>query len=283
MQLGAKAMANVQAFVQQAEPAYLGQVRTVYAEATQAQAIDLANQPSTANRTLIQDATSAAHGVWQHLSSNRATYLKAFSATDVDWAIQNAVIVEQSTYARIDDTDYREVSMAANIDWILRQASPGAKAMLWAHNLHINKVPGSMGGYVAAAHGSDYLAVGQLLNAGQYNAFGQVVVPANYMDVIQPWDAAPSYPGTVEYMLHSTGIPRMILDLRRASSTDPASQWISGGMLIRQIGAVYAGQTSLAGPDAIYGYDGFGLSYRVAQDFDALVFFDQTTPSVLLR
>jgi erythromycin esterase len=278
MQTGGVSMANVESFVQQAEPAYLSQVQTVYQQATQAQAINLAAVPTAANLATLQNATAAVHAVWQHLNDNTAQYLKSFPAADVAWAVQNAVIVEESTYARIDDRNYRETSMASNLDWILAHEPAGAKAALWAHNLHINKTPGTMGGYLSANHGADYAAVGQLFHSGQIT--NSYLIPNFPKGAIGPVDTVPSYPATIEYMLHSTGMPRLMLDLRLASANDPASNWITGGMYIRELGAAGGG---LYGGGVVYGPNGFGLSYSVGRDFDVIVFHDLSTPSELIQ
>ena len=55
-------------------------------------------------------------------------------------------------------------------------------------------------------------------------------------------DATPSYPGSIEYVLHSTGMPRFILDMRRASPDDPDASWLFGRTLYRTIGAVVHAQ-----------------------------------------
>jgi erythromycin esterase len=269
MQQSRLAIANVEAFVAQAEPGYLSQVQAAYALAAQA-----------ASLAQFQNAVAAADAVLKHLQTNSAQYLKTFTAAEVAWIVQNALIAEEATYARIDDTAYRETSMAANIEWILQQAPPGTNIAVFAHNLHINKTPGTMGGYLAARHGAGYVALGHLMHGGQYNALA--IPPGGVAMAVTACSAVPSYPGTIEYMLHATGIPQFILDLRSASPSDPASNWITGGMFIREIGAVYAGQTSLIDGGVVYGRDGFGMTYRVARDFDALVFFDQTTPSEYL-
>jgi hypothetical protein len=72
----------------------------------------------------------------------------------------------------------------------------------------------------------------------------------------------------VEYVLHSAGMPRFVLDLRRASPSDPGSSWLFGTTLYRVIGAV-------ADIGLIY-------SNQLTTDYDILVFFDQVTASALL-
>ena len=68
---------------------------------------------------------------------------------------------------------------------------------------------------------------------------------------------------------HETGIPRFVVDLRKAGADPAAAAWPEGTMPMRSIGAV-----------AMEG--GFAPT-RVAKSHDALVCFDRSTPSPLLK
>jgi erythromycin esterase-like protein len=256
MQYGGVAIQNVRNFVTAADPAYLPTLNAAYALALAITNNLGASQP----RAAVQAATDAVQAVRQYLAGHRADYLANNGAAQVDWAIQNAVIVEQSTYYAIGGSTYRDACMAANIDWIVQQ-NPGARVVLWAHDFHISRADGAMGSYLAANHGKDYVTIGQIFHSGQYNAYnnnGKLV--AN--------DAVTSSPPMVEYVLHSAGMPRFVLDLRRASPSDPGSSWLFGTTLYRVIGAV-------ADIGLIY-------SNQLTTDYDILVFFDQVTASALL-
>jgi erythromycin esterase len=197
--------------------------------------------------------------VWQHLADRREEYVLRFPAEKVDWAIQNAKVSEQATYMPISGSGYRDQCMAENLDWILQQ-NPGAKVVVWAHDAHISKSGGAMGSWLGDRHGSDYLAVGQIFHQGKYNAVSSTGLKAN--------DAVPSFPGTLEYAFHSSGMPKFILDLRRASPEDSAASWLFGPVQYRMIGALQA--------------DGFLFASQLTADYDALVFFDQVQASTLL-
>lgn len=267
MQSWQTAIPAVQTFVSKAEPDYLGTVQDVYAQAAR---IYSGSAAAKAAET-AQQVVDAAHAIWQHLSDSRSQYVDAgVSAYDVDWAIQDAAIVEQATQIGIyatrsqaESVQYRDRMMAANLEWILNQ-HPSARAVLWAHDGHVAKSPGWMGGYIAANHGADYVVFGQIFHQGSYNAQTVGTTPVS----IQASPATTSFPGTVEYVFHSTGMPWFILDLRKATPGDPGSGWLLGTVQYRTIGAAVA--------------DGFFISNRLAQDYDALIFFDQSTPSHLL-
>jgi erythromycin esterase-like protein len=140
------------------------------------------------------------------------------------------------------------------------QQNPGAKAVVWAHDYHVSRTAGAMGSYVAANHGNDYVVFGQVFHAGGYNAYnnGRLI----------PNDATPSFPGSIEYVLHSTGMPKFMVDMRRSSPDDPGSSWLFGQTQYRTIGSGAA--------------DGFSFTNHVTTDYDVLIFFDRVNPSVLL-
>lgn len=267
MQNWQTAIPAVQTFVSQAEPDYLGTVQDVYVQAARI----YSGSAAAKSANTAQQVVDAAHAIWRHLSDNRSQYVDAgFSAYEVDWAIQDAAIVEQATqigiYATRSQTEpvqYRDRMMAGNLEWILNQ-HPGARAVLWAHDGHVAKTPGWMGGYIAANHGADYVVFGQIFHAGSYNAQSADATAVS----IRAWPATTSFPGTVEYVFHSTGMPWFILDLRKATPGDPGSGWLLGYVQYRALGAGVA--------------DGFFVSNRLAQDYDALIFFDRSTPSHLL-
>ena len=102
----------------------------------------------------------------------------------------------------LGDALHRDRSMAENAEWILRQ-NPGARMVIWAHNWHVSRVPEAMGTQLAAKFGKDYLVVGQIFHEGAYSARAASGQP------LSTCAAVPSFPGTIEYMLHSTELPQI--------------------------------------------------------------------------
>jgi len=255
MQYAAVAMSNVTAFVSRVDPQTMATVANYY----QAM-LPVPNEESgLATPAQISAAANAAQAVVQLLQSKRDTYVLQQPAADVDWAIQNANIVYQALQDQQSGVTYRDQQMAANVEWIASQ-NPGARIVLWAHDAHIEKSSGTMGGALAQYFGSGYVALGSFFNAGVCNAVNSTSLGPNV--------AVESFPGSMEYVFHQTRIPRQILNLHLAQPTDPASSWLFGTFWDRMIGA-------LAEP-------GFSLDSALTEEFDAIVFFDQTTPSTLL-
>lgn len=246
------AVENVRAFVQRVEPTYMLTLNSNYADAV---TVETATLPAARLTAAINNTRTAR----EYLEQNRSRYLAALTAAEVDWALQNARIVEQAVRVRRDGGPFREEAMAANIDWILGQ-NPGAKVVLWAHNYHVARVSANMGSHLADRYGAAYLPVGQLFHEGSYNTSNGSRFSA--------YEAIPSFPGTIEYLFHATGTPRSILNLRAASPSDPASSWLLDQWLYRSIGSLLV--------------NGFGEFADPAADFDAIIFFDRGTPSKLL-
>jgi len=157
------------------------------------------------------DVAAACAGVVAQMEASRERYTGAgFAATDVDWATQNARIVAQAAdLAR--NSAVRDPDMAQNVEWIVNQAPPGKRVVLWAHNYHVYLGTGAMGSYLSAKYGQDYVVLGFAFHAGSYNAVGT--------NGLGPYPATASFPGSAQYVFHGTGMPQFIVDLRRPRRT----------------------------------------------------------------
>jgi len=151
--------------------------------------------------------------------------------------------------------------MAENAERFLDRAPAGSKMVLWAHNAHVSRREGAMGFFLAERYGADYLPVGLALHDGGY--------VAGVGRGLEVFEAMPSNPGSLEWALHKSGLPRLALDLRQASPADSSAAWLTEDLEFRNIGALPV-------------QHGFYRS-RVARDFDVILFFDHTAPSRPLR
>lgn len=255
MQFAPVAQRIVRDFIAKAEPAFLPALDDAWALVTAVNPIQL----TSTNRAAIEAAVTAARGVRVHLEEGFAEFIKSWPMAEVSWAVQNARVVEQATAVKIGGGLYRDEMMAANTAWILQQ-NPSAKMAIWAHNYHVSRVPAAQGSYLSRIYTADYVALGFAFHEGNYSAVRDGRLVSDNA-------AASSFPGSVEYVFHQTGLPRFILDLRRAGR-DNGGAWLLGQNEFREIGAVAA--------------DGYALRSSLPVDYDAIIFFDQTTPTVLL-
>ena len=219
-------------------------------------------------------ATAAA--AWKELIDHFEASRKLYESggadeRDIEWTIQNARVAMQSMQMGANQVS-RDTSMALNVDWILKQ-SPQAKIVSWAHNEHVNRRGGAMGSLLARWYGKDYLPMEFAFHEGRYNAISDAGLGAN--------DASPSFPGSAEYILHRTGIPLFILDVRKASQhlgkilCVEAPPFRSINEPCRSDDAYFRG----IGSGAI---DGFRLRRDLSNYSDALIFVERSSPSALL-
>ncbi len=217
------------------------------------------------------DAGAAAHAYaeWKairsQLESRRGELAAAVSGEELDWAIQNARVVEQDMEMRNAPAgspgDVRDRSMAENIRWILGQ-SPDAKIVLWAHNGHVARTPGSMGSYLDAMFPGRMVVVGFATGEGRYRAI------SNKGKGLGEWDLEPPPQGSLEYVLKDVGTPISLLDVRRASKNTPGSEWLLSPMPMRSVGAMEMDRQF------------FPVNVRDA--YDLIVWIERTTPAKAL-
>ena len=128
--------------------------------------------------------------------------------------------------------------MADNIQWILEQ-NPGAKMVVWAHNGHVSRGRAwghvAMGSFLTEKFPNEMIVFGFATARGFYTAFnGEKLASDN------PLLEAP--PASVESVLDSAGLPRLMLDIRGATRSEPGTAWAATSVPMRSIGAVAMAQ-----------------------------------------
>ena len=196
----------------------------------------------------------------------------------LEWAIQNARVVVQCMRARAlrmtpdESMAVRDAAMAANVKWILDQ-SPGAKIVLWAHNLHVmtSKLPpvqgpvkgrpgDSMGAALREMYGDQMRVFGFAFNQGSFRAWSQ-------NEGIRDFTVGPMPAGSLDATLAASGIPLFALDLRSAPNTGPVAEWLGAKHPTRNIPAGYS-------EEAAWSYT---FEQVIPEKYDALFFVEKTT------
>ena len=210
-------------------------------------------------RQLVQHSQK----VIDHLQDRREDYAGISNSEDLERAIQNARIVVQYFEAKAGDAS-RDLSMAKNVRWLLKQSPKDTKIVLWAHNWHVSRArewegePNEkMGYYLSRWHGDDYLPIGFATYQGRYRALGDNGIAVH--------DLQTGEPGSLEHYFHGTRLPRLILDLRRLSKDSQAPPELTRPLDFRLIGAT-------AEEEQFFVQDVHSL-------FDAIIFFDKTHES----
>ena len=273
MQYSRVTMDDVEAYVGRVDPAALPAVRAHFACFRQYQ--DQENggrilayaEASDAQKQGCRQGVLAVHA---HLEASRDRYVRASSAAEFERALRAARILVQNEEHLRGVPLVRDVYMAENAAWLLEQAGPGARIVLWAHNGHIAEESLAMGGHLAKRFGPDYLSVGFSFDHGSFNA---VIRPATVGPSVRPATVEPAHRGSYEYEFQRTGHPRFLLDVRPLRVSAPASAaWMRGPLGMRNVGSVYqpASPASYFSPT------------RLPNPYDVVIHFSETTPSTLL-
>jgi len=246
---------------------------------------DYVAQPSYATFQVAESIRAGwatqADTLLQVVTSYRAGWLDAArtaaDTVEVEWAIHAAELYTQA--ARFNVALYspeRDSLMAANLNWALRVLHPRARAVVWAHDVHVShggdlrrsfNAGAQMGAHLLHTYKLDYRAFSLLTSSGTYSA------TRSFTDhVIAEVAAFPAPPGSVEAAFGALPRPRgavgLIADLR-VGERDPAAGWLWQLRPIRSIGY------------AAYDY-GFDLTAAMPLEFDGAIYLEPTTSSRLL-
>lgn len=261
MQYPQGGMESVRAFVKKADPGFVETLENHYKLVREQYEIKKKRDGSSVDYKKWYDATGSVH---DHLAANRDTYLKSFDAAEVDRVIRDADVVRQGAELYLPGKRSRDHSMADNFNWILAHSPKGTKVVTWAHNGHVSRdyhLFKSMGSILHEEYGDDMMVFGFTYHRGTYTARGK--------NGINIYGSSPSGPDTFAWFFKSTGIPNLILDLRKASDGEPGSHWLNLELDFRDIGSQAMD----------YGFE----KQNITRQFDVIIYFEESTPSGCFR
>jgi len=204
---------------------------------------------------LGEDTTHLAIELWSEIGPQLR--LERDGATDrksASWAARCARIVQQMAELNAPNRAqpgpvFRDACMAENVQWLLED-NPDAKLILWAHNAHVRRSPGSMGGFLTDRLTEKMVVIGYTTGRGSYGAWAG-------RDVGEfPLQSPPT--DSIESAFLFATLPRFLMDLRRAPDGEIA-KWF------REVR-----------PHGLLG------RRSVAQDYDIIAWIEETTPSIRL-
>jgi erythromycin esterase len=170
----------------------------------------------------------------------------------------------------------RDCAMAANVRWLIEEAFPGQKIVLWAHNSHVGTDMGgsekSLGNHLRDRYGDQMVVIGFATHHGEVRARRR----EDGSGQPGPLVAAPLAPVSkvsVEAVFQETGLPRFILDLRDLPKDSAVSAWLAKPRLHRMIGAEYGAEADFKNYAHV----------RLPQMYDAIVFIAGSTAAKPLR
>jgi erythromycin esterase len=177
------------------------------------------------------------------MERQRLAYVASSSKDDFDWGLQTAIGARQTDnwFRRmpvgwklengLEWTRYgmqvRDRTMADNLEWVRGRLGPRARVLVFAAVGHLAtttvQVPGSpfremvpLGAYLKERHGADFVNILNLVRNGEIQYCS--ANPRRRMPLKPPPDSA------VETLFAAVGVPRYMLDLRRAPQD--VSSWL---------------------------------------------------------
>ena len=216
--------------------AYLQQYGGTEAEAVTAEYVTLAKL----DQREVGTAAMGAERVVSWLAGRKEQLETASSAKAYRDALQSAQIVAQATTLRATGTGvgYRDEMMARNVEWLMKEAYPGEKLVLWAHNGHVGKVQGygyePMGKWLRQSLGEGLYVLGFGINTGSVRAMtragGKSIGLAE--STIPAAEA-----GTGTATLSTVGQPLFFLDIRAQDGV--LGDWLGEKHKFRSCGAMW--------------------------------------------
>ena len=196
---------------------------------------------------------------------------------DLFYAEQNARLVRNAERyyramfgGRVASWNLRDRHMAETLEALLafhENRGRREKVVLWAHNSHLGDARATdmgaggelnVGQLVRQRYGGDAVLVGFLTHSGTVTAASNWDEPAERKVV------RPALGGSYEAMLHASGIPNMLIDLR---ARGPLVAALDEPRLERAIGVIYRPDTER---------QSHYFQARLPRQFDAVLYYDRT-------
>ena len=228
------------------------------------------NQPQSYRDACADDL----HAVHDALLARREEYEAASSVAEFALAERSArVALQFEDMKSVRTQGARDYYMAENASWLLDQAGPDAKMVLWAHNGHVADNPtygesASMGYYLRQRYQEDLVIAGFDFFQGGFRAV--TYVGYNQYGGVEDHVVGPPLPTSYEDYFHSSGMERMVLDLRSVDLGTAGTSWLAGPRLMRSIGAVF----SPTNPNSYF------YEVSVPDRYDWIIYFDSTSAAV---
>lgn len=254
-QIPTLAMEVVEEFLREADTPYLPFAKHAYEYGRNAWRESIRRTETSEDIRLWGEQAWA---VLDHMQRHAPHYYKRNRREAVEKALQHARLVLQSARCRANP-GFRDLAMAANVQWILGQSPAGSKAVLWAHNSHVQLLESQMGGCLASAY-PDIFTIGLAAYEGRYTAVGS--------EGLGTYHALRAPPRSIEGLLHCTKIQQHCLNLRDARGQSDV--------------AILNEPREFRGIGARAREDGFA-SIPLAERFDMLAYFERIEPTRRLR
>jgi erythromycin esterase len=270
------AMDNVLAYLEQVDPDRVAEISKLYycfSPDRKRLYIGSSDESKAACQAKLQS-------VYNQLSQGQAKYEARSSPTAFVQALQSArAVLQAADDVGLGDRGYlvRDKYMAENVTWLLDEAGPDAKIILWAHNFHVSiddSIIKTMGTHLRETYGDKMVVIGFSFYQGSFHS--RLLADTAQMGdepgdltefavALPPQDSYESY-------FRSTDLPRFFLDLRQLPSDPAVRNWLSMPHSFRSIGAAYRPSTP----------EDFIDPTLLTDLYDIMIYFQDTSPSLIL-
>jgi|GEM_PF-3824609 len=227
--------------------------------------------------------------IMQHYHSMQDDYSQ--STSTMDYLLHRQALQTVIDYDALDQayrdgdeglaSNIRDIAMAGQIIAFAEDIFPDDRIVLWAHNAHVQSadlyIEGEqelfqpMGTHLRDHLEDDYVTMGFAFNTGSFNAI-EIFNSGAYGN-LRSMSVLPIMPDSHEHILTSFDEPRYFLDTR-VDTSSPAYEWLNRDLFLRTIGAVYNVEAQ---------EEQFAFRARLQEAFNVIIYFDDTSPTVLLR
>jgi erythromycin esterase len=236
--------------------------------------------------TIVRDqAASQLATVLDAFVTQRADWISRSSETEWHVARQSAIVLDQ--FARINAMEneslswakswrFRDRCMAANVRSLLDAEGHdaeghGTKAVLWAHNGHVQRSPSvsfkvveltNMGSHLHTMFGNEMVVFGFAFNQGSFQAVDET-------GKLRDHTVPPAPDGFIDAALAATGLPLLALDLANIPPDGPLAKWLAAKPSQRSIGAMFQGD-----------HTNYSEVANPRDKYDILLFVERTTAAL---
>lgn len=236
---------------------------------------DTFNQVMLQTLPLIQTLT-------RFLTDNKEMLVQKTALPEFDQALRHLQLMRQFILANtpilhppfVDGIIVRSYAMAENLIYLMDQAGPNAKFVVWEHNTHIakdffNKTEDwkkstYMGYQLMKKYGKAYYALGLEVNQGFYQT--RTFLSPNLLADLKSVTIPPAPVGSWPWYLSRSNVENFLIDLRGASYTPEVEAWAKAPREIFLAGWVY-------NPKNAY------LELEVGKLYDGILYIHTTSPT----
>lgn len=199
--------------------------------------------------------------------SRKAIYVRRSSEKEWELALRNLVVVKQGEEMYADPANFaiRDRAMADNAEALLDLGGPDSKAVLWAHNGHVQLAPWgggiqTMGTHLKRKFGDRHVVFGFAFGHGSFQAIDMDRGGLRNFRVGAP------PPASLDAVFSEIG-PLFIIDLAKVPRRGPVADWFASDVGSRGTGAVW----SIKRAEKFFG------PARVRERYNALIFVRETS------